>query len=127
MSEPITQLSTQLQQVVLQVLQQFGVPMILRRVTILPSDRGDPTTITDLFLCRAAPAAVKRTYDGATGTMSRVRTVVLSDPGVEPRANDELVRGDGSVAFVVTADTGVEAIRPDGVMTVAYECSLRTL
>ena len=124
MAEPLTVLSGQLAGVVVGVLQQFGVPMTLRRTTIYPSDRTEPVIDTDDFPCRGVGGVTTRKY-GKDAAMSRVLEITITDPGVEPRAADLIVNADGTIAAVLLADTGITAVRPDLVTTICYLISLR--
>lgn len=124
-AEPLTALTGQLAGVTVAVLQQFGVPMLLRRKLIIPSDRGEPTVRFRTFPCRGVSGMTTRKYDKATNIARRVLEVTITDPGVEPQAEDEILTGDGKVIAVITSDDGIQAVRPDLVTTVCYLLSLR--
>lgn len=124
-AEPLTVLSGTLARLCVTVLKSFGVPMTLRRVTTIPSDTDDPAITKQDFACRGVAGEVKRVYDKKTHEMTRELSIVLSDPGVEPRADDVVLRADGSVAAIITSKDGISAVRPDFVHTIAYELSIR--
>lgn len=125
MAEPLSELSGQLAIVVAALLQQFGVPMILRRTTVYPSDRTEPTTVDDDYPCRGVGGVTTRKY-GKDDTMSRVLEITISNPGIEPRANDRLLNADGTIAALLRPDTGIIAVRPDLLTTICYLFTLRS-
>lgn len=127
MTEPLTALTGQLATIVVGVLQQFGVAMTLRRVVTIPSDTTDPIQTTTDFPCRGVGGITTRRYDKSSSAMSRVMEITITDPGIEPRAEDRILNADGSLLAVITADAGLQAVRPDLITTVCYLITLRRI